>query len=404
MPIQNEELVTQKAAITAANALAASGKLNAKQADKFIDFVVDESTLAKMVRVARFRNDTLDIDKIGVGRRVAVPKNEAVDPGTRRGITTSKVSLSPQVIMVPMEISDEFVETNLEGNSVTEHILRLFARQLSNDLEELQLHGNATGYLGFEGDIVDGGSETDVVKDSYLALFNGFLKLSDSANVVDAGGDPLSVGFFRSMLSAMPTKFKRDKRNLRWLVPSELEEIWRERMSSRATSYGDSMVNGSGNITPFGIEMMSVPLMEMYPQQVKVASFTGSGTTISLDHAPINPGSVLIIKESNVGSSPTTPYVEDTDYSVNYATGVVTHIGAAGIGNTEQVRISYRSMPEILLTQTSNLIVGIGRDIRIEKDRDIYRSVDQYATTVKMAVQIEELTAVVKGKNISDTL
>jgi hypothetical protein len=404
MAVKNEEIVTQKAAITAANTLASSGKLNAAQADKFIDYIVDESMLAKLARTVRFRNESLDIDKIGVGQRVAVPKNEAVDPGVRRGVSTSKVSLTPKEIMVPLEISDNFVETNLEGSSVTEHILRMFARQLANDLEELQIHGNTGGYLAFEGDIVDGGSTADVVVDSYLSLFDGFLKLADGGNVVDAGGDPLSTGLFRQMLSAMPTKFKKNKSLLRWFVPVELEELWRERMSTRATNYGDAMVNGSGNITPFGIEMVPVSLMEMYPQQVKTASFAGSGTTIQLDFAPIQNGSVVIIKESNADSYPTTPYVEGVDYSVNYNTGVITHIAAAGIGNTESVRISHRSMPQILLTTASNLIIGIGRDIRIESDRDIFRTVNQYATTVKMAVQLEEVTAIVKAKNVSDSL
>ena len=401
----NEELITQKAAITAANTLAVNGKLNPAQADRFIDFVFDESMLASMVRTVRFRNESLDIDKIGVGARAAVPKSEAVDPGVRRGITTSKITLVPKEIMVPLEISDNFVENNLEGDSVTEHILKMFARQLANDLEELYIHGNAQGYLVAEGDIIDGGSTTDVVVDSYLALFDGYLELAQGSNLVDAGGDPLSMSFWRTMLSAMPTKFKKDKAALKWLVPTTLEEIWRERMSSRATPYGDQIVNGSGNVTPFGIEMVPMPLMQFYPQQVKVASFTGGGSTINLDFAPIQSGSVEIVSEANADGNPTTPYIDPTDYTVDEAAGTITHAGGgSAIGNNEEVRISYRSNPQVLLTRKDNLILGIGRDIRMETDREIFRSVNQYATTVKVAVQIEELTAVVKGFNISDAL
>jgi hypothetical protein len=44
--------------------------------------------------------------------------------------------------------------------------------------------------------------------------------------------------------------------------------------------------------------------------------------------------------------------------------------------------------------------VGIGRDIRIEKDRDIFKGVNQYAITAKVSVQFEELTAIVKVRNI----
>ncbi len=95
--IPNEELV-QKAVIVADD-LASAGKLNPAQSDKFIDYVVDETVLKNNARVVRFRNESLEIDKIGIGSRAAVPKAEAVDPGVRRGINTSKISLAPSEII-----------------------------------------------------------------------------------------------------------------------------------------------------------------------------------------------------------------------------------------------------------------------------------------------------------------
>ena len=53
-----------------------------------------------------------------------------------------------------------------------------------------------------------------------------------------------------------------------------------------------------------------------------------------------------------------------------------------------------------MLTHKNNMIIGIGRDIRIEKDRDIYKGVNQYAITAKVAVEFEEVTAIAKGRNI----
>jgi len=73
--IRNEELV-QKALITT-DALASQGKLNPAQADKFIDYVIDITGLKNNARVVRFRNEEMLIEKIGVGRRVAVPAVEA---------------------------------------------------------------------------------------------------------------------------------------------------------------------------------------------------------------------------------------------------------------------------------------------------------------------------------------
>ena len=215
---QSNKALVEKAAIVAAD-LAAAGKLSPKQADRFIDFVFDESILPSFARIERFRNEQLDIDKIGVGQRVAVPATEGVDPGVRRGVTHSKVTLEPKEIMLPTEISDTYKEHNLEGDSVVSTILRLFARQLNNDLEELYIHGNTGGYLATQDALLEGGSSTLYCEDSYLKLFNGFLQKASGGNQFDAGNASLSINLFREMLSAMPSKFKRNKSLLKWLVP-----------------------------------------------------------------------------------------------------------------------------------------------------------------------------------------
>ena len=57
-----------------------------------------------------------------------------------------------------------------------------------------------------------------------------------------------------------------------------------------------------------------------------------------------------------------------------------------------------------MLTLRDNLILGLGRDIRLEKDRDIFRGVNQFALSVKASVTFEEIGAVVKAINVSDLI
>ena len=64
------------------------------------------------------------------------------------------------------------------------------------------------------------------------------------------------------------------------------------------------------------------------------------------------------------------------------------------------MKVTYGAAPQLILTHKNNFIMGIDRDIRIEKDRDIYKSVNQYAITAKVDFQFEELDAIVKVKNI----
>jgi hypothetical protein len=387
--ISNEELV-QKAVITA-DALASSGKLNTAQSNRFIDYVIDETALKDNARIIRFRNESLDIDKIGVGARLAVPKSEARDPGIRRGVTTSKITLTPKEIMVPFEIGDTFREINIEGDSIENHIISMMARQAANDIEELYINGNTLGPAEIEGNIVPGGSATQYIKDSYLALFDGWLKLLDSANIVDAEGANIGLSVLGKTFRAMPTKYRRILKDMRFYMAPDLEQIYYEKLSTRATSLGDSVAGGMGH-RPFGIPIVGVPLLDFLPSITEHHTFT-VGSTYSLANAPVQN---VVITPATLDDTPTTPYVEDTAYTLNEATGLITDIGNA-LG---AAKITYDANPEILLTHMNNLIVGIGRDVRIEKDRDIFKGVNQYAITLKVAVQIEELTAAVKTRNV----
>lgn len=401
--LSNEHLIrvlVEKGVITSAD-LAAGGKLNPKQADKFIDYVVDVTGLKNMARIVRFRNEQMDIDKIGVGNRVTVPAAEARDPAVRRGITRTKVTLQPVEVMTPFEISDTFAEVNLEGENVKDHIVQMMARQTGNDIEELAITGDVLGEAKLESDLIAGGSTTHYVKDAFLALFSGWLRQADGGNLVNLGGASVSANIFSQMINAMPIKFRRRRDRLKFLVSPDLEQLFRERISSRATKMGDDALNGEENMKPFGIELVPVPLLPLNPPVVEHVTLTGT-TPVSLRYANIVEGSV-VVTTSTLGNTPEVAYIEDTDYSIDEATGVITRIGGS-ISSGQVVKVTYAAPPQIILTHMDNLIFAIGRDIRIEKDRDIFARLDQWAITTKIDAEFEELTAVVKGYNISSSL
>lgn len=410
--IDNRQLV-EKATISAVSALASSGKLNPAQADKFIDYVFEESVLTKLARVVRFRNEQMEIDKIGLGRRSAMPKAEAISPssGMFRGVETSKVVLQPKEIIVPFEISDIFMEINLEGMSVENHIIQMFSRQLANDLEELYIMGDQTGPLGLSSDLINSATADRYVLDNYLGLMDGFIHQADAGQVLDFGSadqagnvtpNGVSAGLFSRMLNLMPTKFKRDKNKLAFICPVEIEQLYRERIASRATVMGDSALNTIENMTPFGIPLVGVPLMPLYPKYTEQVNALGVGATHSLQYKAIKPNSVVIVPTANVSASvEAQALVEGVNYSVDYAKGIITDI-AGGLG--ANFTITYEVYPQIMLTLRDNLILGLGRDIRLEKDRDIFRGVNQFALSVKASVTFEEISAVVKAVNVSDVI
>ena len=392
----NQELVN-KALITTADLITA-GKLNDAQADQFIDFVIDVTELSGQVRVARFRNENMVIDKIGVGQRVTVPKEEAKDPGFRRGVQTSKVTLTPQEYMTPFEISDNFGEHNIEGEDVEDTVVRMMATQTANDLEEFMINGDVLGHARIEDDLFPGGSTTEYIKDTGIAKFDGWLRLLDSGNIFDATGDNLSTVVFSGMIKKMPVKFRRTRRNLRFLMALDLEQNWREKVSSRATAKGDDALMSTTPIPVFGIMMVPVPLLEARPRVVEHIVFGSHPDTQALRYTNVED---VVITTSTLGKTPEAAFIEggSDDYTVDLAAGTVSTVSGGAIASSTS-KVTYTSLAQIMLSDFQNLILAIGRDIRIEKDRDIFKGMNQFAITTKIDVEVEEITATVKGINI----
>jgi hypothetical protein len=397
MSLSNEELV-QKAVITT-DALAAAGKLNPAQSDKFLDFVVDETVLKNNARVVRFRNESLEIDKLNIGVRVSMPKAEAQDPGLRRGVSTSKIPLTPKEIVTPFEIGDLFKEVNIEGEQVEQHIVQMMAKATGNDLEELYINGDTLGPAILESNYKDGGSTTEYVKDNYLALQDGWAKLATGAHVVDAAGANIGLSIFGKLLRALPTKFRRNKNALRWFISPDLWQLYLEKLATRATALGDAAAAGAEH-GPFGVRAVPVPLWDLTPPVVKHVVLSGT-TPVSLGFAPV---ADVVVTPNTLANTATVPYVDTTDYVVNLATGMINRTGGGAIGDGDTVKVTFNANPQIILTHQDNFIVGIGRDIKIEKDRNIYKGTNEYAIHTRVSVNYEELDAVAFGKNIGSEI
>ena len=396
----NEELLklagemVEKGVIST-SALASGGKLNPTQANRFIDFVFDETGLRGMARLVRMRAEQFDIDKIGVGKRVAIPKAEATDPGVRRGVSTSKVSLNKKAIMVPFEISEEFLEDNIEGRSVEDHIARMMSTQFANDLEDMYINGDTNGQAVVESDILEGGS-SDYVKDPLLALMDGWLKISATGNVFDADGANISSNIFSKMKNSLPNKFRKRLNQLKYFMPMDTEQNYRQSLAARGTALGDNALQTEQRIRAFGVELVPLSLLEAQP--LKVAHVTLASTTPVQLRGDKNISDVIVHLDT-LGSTPTAP-IAGSEYDLDAAAGTIARSSGSGLPDPVDVKVTYRSQSEMILTEGRNLILGIGRDITIKKDFDIYKDVRQWAMTVRVAVNIEEVDALVLGKNI----
>ncbi len=266
-----------------------------------------------------------------------------------------------------------------------------------NNIEELYILGDQNGPAAFQDELVAGGSSTLAVLDSYLALQDGWLKLGGVDHVVDADGADISSGIFSELIKEMPDKWKRTRRSMKFFVPSDLEQNYRQTVSSRATAAGDSALSTTQNLTPFGIELMPLPLLPETPRVVDHVTLNGT-TPEALSNKNIVAGSDIVTLQS-LGSVPTLPFLNATNYTLDNAAGTIVRLGG-GIPDGADVKVTYRSESQMWLTDPMNMIVGIGRDVKIESDRDIFRSVNQWNLSARVALAYEETDRVVLGKNI----
>ncbi len=396
----NAELI-EKAVITTA-AMSVAGKLTPKQSERFSQFVFDLTGLTDNVRTYTFRNEQMDIEKIGVHSRVAVAYNENTDPGIRRGVTHSKVPLRPKKTMVPFEISDDYLLTNLEGMTVEQLIVRMMATQFANDLEDLYINGDLLGHARLEGDLVEGGSTSAYIRDEFMGLANGWLRAADiGGHIYDAANSANVKNIMAGALKALPKKYKNRKNGMRWLSSPDLMVNLIQNLSEGNHVLADQAFLGTiPALTPYQIPILEPSLFDLRPRIVEEVTFTGSGSTVALRYDNI---SDVVVTVNTLADTPTAAYVGGgTDYTADLALGEITHEGTGGIGATETVLVTYRTQPQLLLTYPTNLMLGIGQEITLETHRAIFRQANQWAMTAKVDVNIEEPDALVKVVNIQD--
>lgn len=308
----NQDLI-RKADIALSDITTNGGLLNPEQTDRFIRVLIDTPTILNRCRVVTMNAPTRKINKIGFGTRILRPavSATALSSSDRVKPDLSQVVLTTKEVIATVYIPYDVMEDNIEGGQVAagafssaggleDTIVTLIAERASTDLEELAVLG----------DTVSG--------DTYLALLDGFLKLS-TANVVNAQAVTISKALMKSGVKAMPAKYLRNRAELVHFISVNNETEYRDTYANRQTALGDSMLQGTSPVYAYGSQVMGMALM---PE-------------------------------------------------------------ASG-----------------LFTNPLNLIFGFQRRVTIEYDKDIEARIYKIVLTARVAMQIEEVNAIVKYTNI----
>lgn len=337
------EKVVSTDSIQGANPVGTGG-LTYAQAERFIDYMWDETVLGSLVRKRRMRAVEEEIDTIAVGRRLVRGALEAVDTGVNEGPTFGKLSITTKKYRLDWELSSESLEDNIEGEALEDHIARLMAAQMGNDLEDIAING-----------------DTDSTEPG-IGVDDGWRKRAvEGAHIRNHAGGSLNRAAFANALKAMPRKYMKNRSGLRFFTSTNAIQDWLYSFQQVEANYLnpeasaaarlEQAVRTEGNAgfvagRPFGVQLQEVPLF----LEDRVADNFG---TSSVDES---------------------------------ATGTATP------GHTD-----------LWLTFPENLIWGIKRDIVVYREFKPKKDTIEYTVYTRQGVQIENLDAFVVLKNVQIT-
>lgn len=321
-----------------------TGGLTYAQADRFIDYMWDETTLGGLVRTRRMRAVEEEIDTIAVGARLVRGATEAVDTGENVRPVFGKLSITTKKYRLDWELSSESLEDNIEGEALEDHIARLMATQMGNDLEDIAING-----------------DTDSTEPG-IGVDDGWRKRAVAgAHVLDHGGDVLNRAAFSKALKAMPRKYMRRRNGLRFFTGTNAIQDWLFSFQQVETGMVDLGAAGNG-------------LTSAVRTEGEAGFIAGRPFGVTLQEVP------LFLEDRALDNAGTSSVDEG-------AAG-----GATGVGHTD-----------LWLTFPDNLIWGIKRDITVYREFKPKKDTIEYTVYTRQGVQIENLDAFVVVKNIGIT-
>jgi hypothetical protein len=318
-----------------------TGGLTYAQADKFLDYIWDATVLGSLVRTRRMRAVEEEIDTIAVGARLVRGATEAVDTGENAGPTFGKLSITVKKYRLDWELSSESLEDNIEGEALEDHIARLMATQLGNDLEDIAINGDTASTI--PGIKVDNGWRKRAVA---------------GGHVVDNKGEGLTRATFNRALKAMPRKY----------------------MAKRA---GLKFFTGSNAIQDYIFSLQQVENGFVNPEALAAAGINQSVRTEG-------PAGFITGNAFGVPVQEVPLFLEDRDGDYD------TDSGTSGV----QLPSSNLNHTDLWLTFPENLIWGIKRDITVYREFKPKKDTIEYTVYTRQGVQIENLDAFVVVKNV----
>jgi len=124
--------------------------LEAEEADRFIDYIVDESVMKNSARIIKMQKETKNIRALGLGdSRFLYPGSTFTSADYTKQHTDHKIALTSAKLRGCVVIYDDDLEDNIEADAFADHIMRMVAGKIANELDEIFWIGDKIGLGNF---------------------------------------------------------------------------------------------------------------------------------------------------------------------------------------------------------------------------------------------------------------
>lgn len=275
--------------------------LTEEEADKFLDYVFDESVMKDYARIIRMKQPQKNVRAIGFGSgRFLYPATEFNESKYKKQWAHNKIQLSTKKVRGAVAVFDDDLE-DIRGvtteNQFMDQLMRIIGAKIANELEEAYWISDTMGlnpsfgaddirglWDGWRYQInhsaitqtyynsaVPGGAH---IKDACLCESGSGCESSDwdpDAHFRFSGGiaersavAPYDWEFkYHMMLKNMPSKYKQKNSlaNLKFLNSDLVTQDYLEALSTRGTALGDSIFTGAMAPAYGRVGILDVPLM-----------------------------------------------------------------------------------------------------------------------------------------------
>ena len=276
--IKNKELLSKKEFIKSTSLVAMPNiELDPEEADKFIDYVIDQSWWDKNARIVKMAKNEKNIRYMGYDatKRFLKPADTFASSDYVKTFSEGKMTLSSKKLRGCVVIYDDDLEDNIEGQAFADHLMKIIAKRVANELDEIYYVSNTAGYgatdarslfNGFRyhllhGDPSDSGTLPEAAVELNANSTGDFTNVGKIA--VQAAAAPYQWEFkFAKMLSSLPSKYKvQGLGNLRYYCNDIVASDYIEALSQRGTVLGDTAILGKAPLTFATIPIATIPLL-----------------------------------------------------------------------------------------------------------------------------------------------